>query len=340
MEIRVVTHSLLFNKPAKTSRNTFTERLIRYIVIEGNGKQGIGEAAPLKYLSIDDVENYDQVLVDSLEHIQRGVSLDELDLRLFPSIRFGIETALLDWKNGGKMELFDTDFIRGKAIPINGLVWMSDLEAMYTEATEKIEAGFRCIKFKIGAHDFNAECRLLESIRKRYSAFNLEIRLDANGAFLPDDAQEKLKDLSRFEIHSIEQPIAPMQWDDMARLCVESKIDIALDEELIGAGEKDAMLRHIQPQYIILKPNLIGGMAESDDWIQRARNLNIGWWATSALESNIGLNAISQWVSKYDTSMPQGLGTGSLYSNNISSPLQVVNQSLVYRGNWDKQLFG
>ena len=340
MEFSVVNHKLLFTKPAKTSRNTFTERLIRYVVLEENGVQGIGEAAPLKLLSIDDVDGYDDVLKDSLTQIQRGASLEELELSAFPSIRFGLETALLDLKNGGNQELFDTDFIKGQAIPINGLVWMSDLEAMQAEAVEKIESGFTCIKFKIGAHDFDAECRLLETIRKRYSAFKLEIRLDANGAFLPYDSQEKLSDLTRFEIHSIEQPIASRQWEDMARLCRESKIDIALDEELIGATEPEAMLKFIQPQYIILKPNLIGGLSASDRWIALAKKHAIGWWATSALESNIGLNAIAQWVSKYNTFMPQGLGTGSLYSNNIGSPLQVVNQSLVYRGSWDKELFG
>lgn len=351
MEYRIIHHQLEFVKPAKTSRNVFKERHIRYVLLSENGITGIGEAAPLHLLSIDDVEDYDSKLeevctqlckVKLTSHLNLDLNFD-LNLNQYPSIRFGLETALLDLKNGGRQIIFDTDFLRGKPIPINGLVWMADLDAMYDEAISKIQQGFRCIKFKVGQHDFDAECRLLERIRKEYSAFQLEIRLDANGALLQDEALTQLNELSRFDIHSIEQPIAVNQWDDMAKLCQESKIDIALDEELIGVEvfEKgNELLKHIEPQYVILKPNLIGGFTVSDEWIKLCRKHQIGWWATSALESNIGLNAIAQWVSQYDVNMPQGLGTGSLYSNNIDSPLEIIDQNLTSNSqHWDLSIF-
>jgi len=204
---------------------------------------------------------------------------------------------------------------------------MNDVDAMYQEAIAKIESGFNVIKFKVGALDFDEECRLLEKIRKQYSAFKITLRLDANGAFQAPEAIEQLKELSRFEIHSIEQPIATGQWDDMERLCMESPIDIALDEELIGLppAKGAAMLRYINPKYVILKPNLIGGVAIADEWIAVAQKQDIRWWATSALESNIGLNAIAQWVSTYKNPLHQGLGTGSLFSNNFKSPLKLEN---------------
>lgn len=343
MEYRIVHHKLQFNKPAKTSRNVFEERLIRYVLLSQNGLTGIGEAAPLHLLSIDDREDYDLFLDQFCKALCAGADIQELDFTEFPSIRFGLETALLDLNNGGKRIVFKTDFLNGKHIPINGLVWMADLDVMYNEAIAKISSGYSCIKFKVGQHDFDAECRLLEKIRSQYDAFKLEIRLDANGAFLLGDAEQQLKDLARFDIHSIEQPIKPKQWDNMAKLCQESKVDIALDEELIGVdvnNKGEALLSHIKPQYVILKPNLIGGFSVSDLWVNLCRKHNMGWWVTSALESNIGLNAIAQWVSQYDTEMPQGLGTGSLYTNNISSPLVIKNQSLEYESaNWDLTLF-
>lgn len=343
MEFQIVHHQLQFVKPAKTSRNVFKERHIRYVLLSENGVTGIGEAAPLHLLSIDDVADYDEKLKEACTHICNSNLNLSSDLNQYPSIRFGLETALQDLQNGGRRVIFNTDFIHGKAIPINGLVWMAGLDAMYDEAISKINQGFRCIKFKVGQHDFDAECRLLERIRTEKDAFNLEIRLDANGAFLPDDAITQLKELSRFDIHSIEQPIAVNQWDDMAKLCREGKIDVALDEELIGMdvyANGQEILKQIHPQYIILKPNLIGGFTISDEWVKLCRRHSIGWWATSALESNIGLNAIAQWVSQYDTHMPQGLGTGSLYTNNIGSPLEIRNQSLL-SGNtsWDLTQF-
>lgn len=321
-------HVLKFIKPAKTSRNIFTERAIYLITLShaATGKVGVGEAAPLSLLSIDDVEDYAVLLHQKLTAFCTVGVLDELDLKEYPSIRFGIETALLDMASRAG-RLYDTAFTRGeKSLPINGLVWMNDIDQMYDEALTKIAAGFSVIKFKIGAHDFDEECRMLEKIRTKYSAFDITLRVDANGAFKPDEAQEQLRELTRFELHSIEQPIAVEQWDDMERLCRESSVDIALDEELIGLdvyaqGEK--MLKHIKPKYLILKPNLIGGLSVADEWIRQARKYDIQWWATSALESNIGLNAIAQWVSTYDLELHQGLGTGSLFQNNLPTKLKL-----------------
>ncbi|MFT7591252.1 MAG: O-succinylbenzoate synthase [bacterium] len=317
---------------------------MRYVLLSKNGITGIGECSPLHLLSIDDREDYDVYLHQFCKALSEGENIKDLDLGDFPSIRFGLETALLDLENGGRRFVFKTDFVNGKPIPINGLVWMADLDAMYTEAIAKIKEGYSCIKFKVGQHDFDAECRFLEKIRAHSDAFKLEIRLDANGGFLKDDAMQQLQDLHRFGIHSIEQPIQPKLWDDMAKLCLESKIDIALDEELIGVNVSKngkALINHIKPQYLILKPNLIGGFSVSDEWINLSQRNHTGWWATSALESNIGLNAIAQWVSQYDTEMPLGLGTGSLFTNNISSPLAVKQQSLIYgSGDWDLALLG
>ncbi len=338
MEYRIVTRTLHFKKPAKTSRNIFEERLVRFVLFSQNGVTGIGEAAPLVKLSIDDIDEYDKVLHQYCHELVAGVSIQDLDLSLHPSMRFGLETALLDLQNGGQQLIFKTAFYSGSPIRINGLIWMGELDQMYEEALQKIKSGFDCIKFKIGTHDFDAECRLIEKIRKQFSAFKLEIRLDANGAFLPDEAQQQLRDLARFDIHSIEQPIGAGQWDSMAKLCRESKIGIALDEELIGldVAGGDSMLTQIRPQYLIFKPSLIGGFTICDAWIALCHKHDIGWWATSALESNIGLNAIAQWVSQYNTSLPQGLGTGGLYTNNIESPVKTVGQELVYdKTSWD-----
>jgi L-alanine-DL-glutamate epimerase-like enolase superfamily enzyme len=261
-------------------------------------------------------------------------SLDQLSLAPYPSIRFGIETALLNMTADSEGVIFNTDFTaRKKTMPINGLVWMNDAATMYDEAIQKIQAGFNVIKIKVGALDFDEECRLLEKIRQQYSAFKITLRVDANGAFAPDDALEKLNDLKRFELHSIEQPISVGQWDWMQKISSESPIDIALDEELIGLNvyeEADKMIKHIKPTYLILKPNLIGGLSLSDEWIRFAQRNNVGWWATSALESNVGLNAIAQWVSKYDNPLHQGLGTGSLFANNLPSRLKIEQGHMRY----------
>ena len=255
-------------------------------------------------------------------------------MRDWSSIRFGVETALLDLKNGGRRKICPGAFYEGKqSIEINGLIWMGDKEAMYSRIEEKLTAGFRCVKLKIGAIDFNSELELLKSIRSRYGKDEIELRVDANGAFLPSEAMFKLDRLSRYDIHSIEQPIRQGQWREMEALCRNTPIPIALDEELIGINDpklKEQMLDVINPQYIILKPALAGGLSGSAEWIDKAEKRNIGWWITSALESNVGLNAIAQWTAMLQSSIPQGLGTGQLYKNNIISPLVQKGSTIQY----------
>ncbi|MEI7977776.1 MAG: o-succinylbenzoate synthase [Bacteroidota bacterium] len=335
-------HILQFNKPATTSRGSMQTHTVFYIlktdVLTKN--TGIGEAAPLPGLSIDFVENFETHLQFILNQLNNGFKLEDIDLENWPSIQFAVETALADLKYGGIRKICENDFIQNIPIAINGLVWMNNADEMLAEAAQKIEAGFNCLKFKIGALDFDEECRLLEKIRSRYNAFKLEIRTDANGAFANADAFEKLNTLKRFELHSIEQPIKAKQPDFMQEVCAKSPIPIALDEELIGVKENEIkpLLQFIKPQYIILKPTLIGGLAKSQFWIDKARELNINWWFTSALESNIGLNTIAQYCSSLKTTMPQGLGTGSLYKNNIESPLTVSN-GYIYYDNSKKWVF-
>jgi o-succinylbenzoate synthase len=261
-----------------------------------------------------------------------GLNILLNELTEFPSIQFGVEQAFLSLKSESLFELFPSEFTNGKAtIPINGLVWMGDETFMRHQVKNKIESGFKCIKLKIGAIDFQTELNILKSIRKEFSVSDIELRVDANGAFLVNEALEKLKYLSDYQLHSIEQPIKPKQFDVMAKLCEATPLPIALDEELIGVfsvTEKEELLQTIQPQYIILKPSLIGGYKGSQEWINRAKKHKIEWWITSALESNVGLNAIAQWAYTLNTIMPQGLGTGSLYTNNFTSPLQVKNGTL------------
>jgi o-succinylbenzoate synthase len=333
LRVQIIRYQINFIKPARTSRNTFNGRKLYYVVVSEGGIQGIGESAPLEGLSVDDSKNFEFKLSEILTQlIDEKEPFNPRRYNHLPSAAFGIETALMDLKHGGSRVITNNSFIEGKRIPINGLVWMDEIPVMLKEASQKIEAGFKCIKFKVGAHDFDAECRMLEQIRNKWSAFKLELRIDANGAFAYDDAQMKLQDLSRFELHSIEQPIKPRQPEAMEKLCREGAIPIALDEELIGINpwEMGEQVIQLNPAYVVIKPNLVGGLSASDEWVRLARKANIGWWSTSALESNIGLNAIAQWVSKYELIMPQGLGTGSLYSNNIDSPLMVQHDSLVY----------
>lgn len=283
---------------------------------------GIGECALFRGLSAENVSNYENRLRLLCLDIEHGKKFTLSD---YSSIRFGYETAIYDLKNGGSRTVFPTLWTQGKSeIPINGLIWMGDKQAMSTQIKEKLDKGFRCLKLKIGGIDFNEEVELLEYIRKQFSADILELRLDANGAFSANNALYRLNILSRYNIHSIEQPIKPRQWEVLTKLCETTPIPIALDEELIGINDSEnqkAMLDIVRPQYIILKPALCGGFSGAEQWIALARQRNIGWWATSALESNIGLNAIAQWVSSQNTSMPQGLGTGALYTNNIIAPV-------------------
>jgi o-succinylbenzoate synthase len=249
-----------------------------------------------------------------------------------PSFKFSVETALLDLRRGGKKELYQNSFIDGKPIPINGLIWMGDMDFMMNQINEKIALGFDCIKLKVGGLDFDRECDILDYIRKRYFRKDIIIRLDANGAFKIDDVLYKLEELSKYKVHSIEQPIKAGQ-PEMAQVCRKSPIPVALDEELIGKStlqEKEQLLAELLPQYIILKPTLLGGFEQCKQWIQLAKKFNIGWWITSALESNVGLNAIAQFTANYDGAIHHGLGTGAIYVNNFSSPLNVRDGKLIY----------
>lgn len=333
---------LQFKKPAGTSRGILKTKITYFLIIKHNNKIGIGECALFKGLSIDDKPDYEKKLQWVCDNIQLGEAKLYQELCAYPSIQIGIETAFKSFKSQNIFELFPSTFITSEAkININGLVWMGDKQFMQKQIEEKIKSGFRCIKLKIGALDFKTEIELLKSIRENFSDKEIEIRVDANGAFTVKEALEKLKQLSQYAIHSIEQPIKQGQWQEMARLCEDSPIPIALDEELIGVfntTKKENLLNTIQPHYIILKPSLIGGFKGSDNWIQLAEKQKKGWWITSALESNIGLNAIAQYTFTKNSILPQGLGTGALFTNNIPSPLTVSNGTLFYNKNLDWNL--
>lgn len=300
---------------------------------------GIGECSYLPGLNPEKIENYEAKVAEVCEKINEHPFWLDNGLTEFPSIHFGLETALLDLEKKGNKILFETAFSSSqKSIPINGLIWMGSFENMMEQVDEKIASGFRCIKLKIGAIDFEKELHILKSIREKSA--DIELRVDANGAFSPAEALEKLKRLSEYNLHSIEQPIKQGLPATMNQLCKESPLPIALDEELIGKftrEEKAKTLDEINPPYIILKPSLIGGIKGSKQWIELAEERSINWWITSALESNIGLNAISQFVATTGNIMFQGLGTGKLYTNNIDSPLQVVGDEIHYKKelNWD-----
>ena len=338
MKYRIEERVLHFKQPAGTSRGVYTERKIWLIHLSDGQREGVGECAPLPDLSCDARPDYEEVLDKFCaefccwQESQRGQSPYEA-LRDYPSMLFGLETALLNLERGDR--LFDTAFSRGeKGIPINGLVWMGNYEEMLKRLDSKLKQGYRCVKLKIGAIDFDQELDLVKRIRDRYSFHEVELRVDANGAFLYEEALYKLELLSQYVIHSIEQPIKAGQWAYMAELCRESPLPIALDEELIGVNDpetKRQMLNIIKPRYIILKPSLHGGMMGCREWISIAKDMGIGSWITSALESNIGLNAIAQFASSVygdDIRMPQGLGTGQLFTDNIDMGLEIRRDSL------------
>jgi o-succinylbenzoate synthase len=336
-------YTLNFLRPGGTSRGVLTRKDTYFICLSDGERFGIGEAGLFRGLSADDHPDYESRLRWACEQVQGGQQGLLEALREYPSIVFGLEQALYSLGGPSPFELFPSGFLRGEPIPINGLIWMGDLGYMKQQVREKIEAGFRCLKFKIGAMDFDAELGLLKGVREAFGPGDLEIRVDANGAFTPEEAPGKLQRLAGFNLHSIEQPIAPGNWEAMAGLCAHTPLPIALDEELIGCFipvEKRRMLEAIRPQYIILKPSLVGGYAGSREWIEAAGSLGVGWWITSALESNIGLNAIAQWTATLGVTMPQGLGTGSLFSNNFASPLEVAGGKLWYRSDkpWEATL--
>ncbi len=334
MNIQISERTLHFRQPAGTSRGTYLTRHIWLVSISDGQYTGIGECAPLPRLSCDDLPNYRQLLQEACDDVAQTGRLDTERLRPYPSILFGLETAMLHLQRRQTV-LFDTPFGRGEeGIPINGLVWMGSHDEMLQRIEEKMKAGFRCIKLKIGAIGFDEELDLIGFIRSRFTRDEVELRVDANGAFAPDEALQKLELLAQYGIHSIEQPIRQGQWDEMARLCRLSPLPIALDEELIGVNspdEKERLLDTIHPAYIILKPSLHGGMAGSTEWIGLARERQIGSWITSALESNIGLNAIAHYAAHTygpDIRMPQGLGTGQLFTDNIAMPLEIRGERL------------
>lgn len=334
-----------FKRPSGTSRGVMTQKETWFITLEEKGKRGIGECGILRGLSIDARDDYEDKLKWVCDNIHLGEVALWKALIEFPSIQFGLETAFKSLAANNPFEIYPSAFTTGeKNIPINGLVWMGDAAYMKQQIEDKLAQGFNCIKLKIGAIDFEKELSLLAFIRQHFSADEIEIRVDANGAFAVDNALDKLLQLSKYELHSIEQPIKAGQYDAMAKLCLETPLPIALDEELIGVfeyEEKEALLQKIQPQYIILKPSLVGGFRGSDEWIQLAEKYNIGWWITSALESNIGLNAIAQYTFTKNNPMPQGLGTGALYTNNFESPLVVQHGELCYDTtlSWDENIF-
>lgn len=340
MKASFTKYNLNFKQPSGTSRGILYSKETYFLKITANELVGIGECALFKGLSADDKPNYEDKLKWLCENINLPLNQLLTELVEFPSIQFGLEQAILSLKSTDLFELFPSDFTRGAdSIEINGLIWMGSESFMKQQIVEKLKSGFSTIKMKIGAIDFETELALLKSIRNEFSANEITLRVDANGAFKPSEALEKLERLSQFEIHSIEQPIKQGQIDSMANLCLKTPIPIALDEELIGVFDvtnQQKLLQIINPQYIILKPSLVGGFGGSEKWIQLAEEKNINWWITSALESNIGLNAIAQWTYVLHNKLPQGLGTGGLFTNNFDCPLEVDNGKLQYNTarNW------
>ncbi len=327
-------YTLDFINPSGTSRGVLRQKKTYFIFIEDKDKLGVGEAALFEGLSYDDQPDYEKQLQWTCDNIDLGKEKLLLENKEFPSIQFGLETAFLSFEADTPFEIFPSAFTKGKdSIKINGLIWMGEKAFMKTQIKDKIQQGFSCVKMKIGAINFEEELALLKFIRQEFSAEDIELRVDANGAFSPEKTLEKLKRLSDFDLHSIEQPIKQGQWQEMAGLCEVTPLPIALDEELIGITDvtkRKELLLTIQPQYIILKPALVGGLSESKNWIDLADEQHIGSWITSALESNIGLNAIAQYTYTLNPDMPQGLGTGSLFSNNFESPLEVRGERLCY----------
>lgn len=329
-----------FKRPSGTSRGVYTTRDSWFIFVGEGESTGIGECAPLPDLSIDNQKQMSVKLAQVCRQIGHFAQFPE-ELREWPSIGFGLEMALLDLKNGGRRQLFVSAFTRGEqGIPINGLIWMGTPEFMKQQIRAKLAAGFRCIKMKIGALDFETEFEILKSIRQEFSPAEITLRADANGAWSKETATENLNRLSELELHSVEQPIAAGRWDDMAEVSEKSPVPVALDEELIGItshAEMQKLVEIIRPGYLILKPSLHGGFAGCERWIAEAEKAGAGWWVTSALESNVGLNALAQWTFQLNAKGEQGLGTGQLYTNNVDSPLEIDGEKLWFRPEkkWD-----
>ena len=339
-KITITSKLLHFLQPAGTSRGVYNTRLSFYLKLTSDEQPdvvGVGECATLPDLSCDAMppNDYERKLRTFCDEYERTGVIDYEAMRAYPSMLFGLETAVAQFNAKGSLNFFDTPFGRGEeGIPINGLVWMGTFEEMFERLEAKLKAGFRCIKIKIGAIDFDRELQLIRHIRSTFSRNDVELRVDANGGFTPEEALSRMEALVQYDIHSIEQPIKQHQWTEMARLCAATPLPIGLDEELIGVNERQKkieLLDTIRPQYIVLKPSLHGGMAGTEEWMQLARERNIGSWITSALESNVGLNAIAQLTASiYGTNIrhAQGLGTGQLFADNIEMPLKVVGDKL------------
>ena len=341
-----VYHRLQFKQASGTSRGILKTKDSWYLKLtDRSGHSGIGECSTISKLSPDLMKDLDTELTKLVSAINQGfqISLDNPIFEGLPAMKFAYETAKLDLSRGGRKQLFESGFTNEVGIPINGLVWMGTKDFMFQQINRLLSTGYRCIKIKIAAINFEDELNLISYIRKQFNTSELEIRVDANGGFQNNEALEKLKRLSDYQIHSIEQPIMPGQVDKMAELCSSTPIPIALDEELISINsseQKEQLLKDIKPQYIILKPSLIGGFATAEEWISLCKEYNIGWWVTSALEANIGLNAIAQWTATLGNQMYQGLGTGQLFTNNIKSPLYIDNAELHYgTGQWQNIIF-
>ena len=339
-QVKLSSRTLHFIQPAGTSRGVYTTRQSYYVTLSDDnvpGIVGIGECATLPDLSCDAMppKEYERILKGFCDDLCQSGKIDKEAMRPYPSMLFGLETAKRQLDNGGGIDLFNTPFGRGEeGITINGLIWMGTFDEMFQRLEAKLKAGFHCVKLKIGAIDFEKELRLIQHIRQHFSRKEVELRVDANGGFTPDNAMQRLEALAKYDIHSIEQPIRQHQWKEMARLCKNSPLPIALDEELIGVNdltEKNRLLDTIQPQYIILKPSLHGGISGTREWIKLAKEKGVGSWITSALESNIGLNAIAQLTADIygpHITMAQGLGTGQLFSDNIPMPLEIRGEQL------------
>ena len=370
-KIEISERTLHFKQPAGTSRGVYTTRHSYYLTLTSDempGVEGVGECATLPDLSCDAKPEYEMTLRQVCQMVEQMGRIPYDMIRAYPSITFGLETAFASFfdaakkfleivptegassssemlkQKGGSVpvgmenltDLFDSPFGRGEeGITINGLVWMGTYEEMLARLEEKLQAGFHCVKLKIGAIDFFKELDLIKRIRDVYTQEQVELRVDANGGFLPENAMSQLEALAKYDIHSIEQPIKQHQWPKMAQLCRETPLPIALDEELIGVNVrsmKEALLDTIRPQYIILKPSLHGGIYGCNEWIQLANQRGIGSWITSALESNIGLHAIAHYAAKVygpNVEMPQGLGTGQLFTDNIPMPLEIRGDKLL-----------
>ena len=335
---------LEFKRPAGTSRGVLHTKPAWFLQLERADQiSGTGEVSLIPGLSAEQPSEVEPALDQLCRSINEGHA-NPHSLELLPGVRFALESALLDLEGGGNQLLYPSPFTEGKeGIPINGLIWMGDTSFMKQQIREKLEQGFRVLKMKVGALETELELQVISWIRSQYGSHELELRLDANGAWSPEEALQKMEQFASFGIHSLEQPIAPGQWAEMARICSEAPFPLALDEELIGCDPEQEgvrLMEAIKPHYLILKPGLLGGFAACSRWINLAGSIGAGWWVTSALESAIGLNAISQWTFRRNSPLTQGLGTGAIYRNNFPSPLSMEGSQLWYREEtgWDLSL--